>query len=65
MRVRGKERILVTGSIAGFMPGTDQAVYNGTKAFIDSFSFALRAELKRLWGHRHLPHAGSDRDRFL
>src|SRR5215204_4391735 len=28
------------------MPGTFQAVYNGTKAFIDSFSFALRAELK-------------------
>jgi short-subunit dehydrogenase len=25
---------------------TYQAVYNGTKAFIDSFSFALRAELK-------------------
>jgi len=28
------------------MPGTYTAVYNGTKAFIDSFSFALRAELK-------------------
>ena len=28
------------------MPGTYHAVYNGTKAFIDSFSFALRAELK-------------------
>ena len=28
------------------MPGTYQAVYNGTKAFLDSFSFALRAELK-------------------
>jgi uncharacterized protein len=46
MRSRGKGRILLTGSIAGFMPGTYQAVYNGTKAFIDSFSFALRAELK-------------------
>ena len=34
------------GSIAGFIPGTFLAVYNGTKAFIDSFSFALRAELK-------------------
>ena len=40
MRARGEGRILVTGSIAGFMPGTYQAVYNGTKAFIDSFSFA-------------------------
>jgi len=27
-------------------PALFQAVYNGTKAFLDSFSFALRAELK-------------------
>jgi short-subunit dehydrogenase len=46
MRARGSGRILITGSIAGFMPGTFQAVYNATKAFLDSFSFALRAELK-------------------
>lgn len=46
MKNRGRGRILITGSIAGFMPGTYQAVYNGTKAFLDSFSFALRAELK-------------------
>ena len=39
-------RILITGSMAGFTPGTFQAVYNGTKAFIDSFSWALRNELK-------------------
>lgn len=45
MRERGFGRILITGSIAGFMPGTYQAVYNGTKAFLDSFSFALRHEL--------------------
>jgi short-subunit dehydrogenase len=46
MRSRGQGRILLTGSIAGFMPGSFQAVYNGTKAFINSFSFALREELK-------------------
>jgi short-subunit dehydrogenase len=46
MRARGEGRILVTGSIAGFMPGSFQAVYNGTKAFIDSFALALRNELK-------------------
>lgn len=46
MRARRAGRILITGSIAGYMPGTYQAVYNGTKAFLDSFSFALRAELK-------------------
>jgi uncharacterized protein len=32
MSARGTGRILITGSIAGFMPGTFQAVYNGTKA---------------------------------
>ena len=46
MRANGAGRILITGSIAGFIPGTYQAVYNGTKAFLDSFSFALRHELK-------------------
>ncbi len=46
MLERGSGRILFTGSIAGFMPGAFQAVYNGTKAFIDSFSVALRNELK-------------------
>jgi short-subunit dehydrogenase len=46
MRTRGQGRILFTGSIAGLMPGTFQAVYNGSKAFVDSFSFALRNELK-------------------
>jgi short-subunit dehydrogenase len=46
MRDAGHGRILITGSIAGFMPGSYQAVYNGTKAFLDSFSYALREELK-------------------
>lgn len=46
MRQHGRGRILITGSIAGFIPGTYQAVYNASKAFLDSFSFALRAELK-------------------
>jgi uncharacterized protein len=46
MRARRAGRILIVGSVAGFMPGTFQAVYNGTKAFIDSFSWALRNELK-------------------
>lgn len=46
MKARGQGKILITGSIAGLMPGTYQAVYNGTKAFVDSFSFALRHELK-------------------
>jgi len=48
MRLRGSGRILITGSIAGLTPGTYQAVYNATKAFLDSFSYALRAEVKDL-----------------
>ncbi len=46
MRVRGAGKVLLTGSIAGLMPGTFQAVYNASKAYVDSFSFALRNELK-------------------
>lgn len=46
MRAQGHGRILFTGSIAGFTPGSFNATYNGTKAFVDSFSFALRNELK-------------------
>jgi short-subunit dehydrogenase len=46
MRERDRGKILITGSIAGLMPGSFQAVYNGTKAFLDSFAWALRNELK-------------------
>ena len=43
---RGEGRVLITGSIAGHMAGTFQAVYNGSKAFVDSFAAALNEELK-------------------
>jgi NAD(P)-dependent dehydrogenase (short-subunit alcohol dehydrogenase family) len=46
------------------MPGTYQAVYNATKAFVDSFSFALRAELKDS-GVTVTCLMPGDRDRFL
>ena len=46
MVTRGEGKVLVTGSIAGYIPGSFQAVYNGSKAFIDSFTEALRNELK-------------------
>lgn len=46
MRRRNAGRILIVGSIAGFVPGSFHAVYNSTKAFLDSFSFALREELR-------------------
>jgi short-subunit dehydrogenase len=46
MVTRNQGRIMFTGSIAGHIAGAFQAVYNGTKAFIDSFSDALGNELK-------------------
>jgi short-subunit dehydrogenase len=45
MRQVNSGRILIVGSVAGFSPGAFQAVYNASKAFLDSFSFALREEL--------------------
>lgn len=43
---RGEGKVLITGSIAGHLSGSFQAVYNGSKAFIDSFSAALNEEIK-------------------
>jgi uncharacterized protein len=45
MRRQGWGRVLITGSIAGMMPGTYQAIYNASKAFVNSFAYALRHEL--------------------
>jgi uncharacterized protein len=43
---RADGKVLVTGSIAGYIPGAFQAVYNGTKAFVDSFVAAIQNEIK-------------------
>src|SRR3954464_1321879 len=43
---RGEGKVLITGSIAGHLAGAFQAVYNGSKAFIDSFAAALNEELR-------------------
>ncbi len=43
---RGQGRIMFTSSIASTMPGTNHAVYNASKAFVQSFSVAIRQELK-------------------
>lgn len=50
MVARNSGKVLVTGSIAGFIPGTFNAVYNGTKAFVDNFTDALRNEIKEAKG---------------
>lgn len=46
MVARNAGKVLITGSIAGLIPGSYQAVYNATKAYLDSFAYALREELK-------------------
>ncbi|AOW23531.1 oxidoreductase [Sphingomonas melonis TY] len=46
MVARNSGKVLVTGSIAGYIPGAFQAVYNGTKAFVDSFVAAIQNEIK-------------------
>jgi uncharacterized protein len=43
---RNEGRVLVTGSIAGYVPGAFNAVYNGTKAFLDNFCAAISNEIK-------------------
>lgn len=46
MVLRDRGRILVTGSIAGDMPGAFQLVYNSTKAFVNDFCVGLANEIK-------------------
>ena len=43
---KGTGKILNVGSIAGTAPGPYQAVYHGTKAFVNNFSEGLRNEVK-------------------
>lgn len=46
MAAKGSGRILNTSSIASKAPGPWQSVYHGTKAFVQSFTEALRYEVK-------------------
>ncbi|PZR21829.1 MAG: oxidoreductase [Citrobacter freundii] len=46
MLSRGEGRILNLSSIASKTPGPWQAVYHGTKAFVQSFTEAVRSEVK-------------------
>lgn len=43
---RGEGRILVTSSVAGLLPGPYYATYAASKSFVQSFSEALREEIK-------------------
>ncbi|UOE47930.1 SDR family oxidoreductase [Mucilaginibacter sp. SMC90] len=46
MVARGDGKILNLGSVAGKLPGPWQAVYHATKAFVLSFTSAVREEVK-------------------
>lgn len=50
MVARNDGKVLVTGSIAGYIPGSFQAVYNSSKSFVDYFCDAIRNELKEADG---------------
>jgi short-subunit dehydrogenase len=43
---RGRGRVMVTSSVAATVPGPYQSTYNASKAFLQSFSQALRTELR-------------------
>ncbi|MBM9468928.1 SDR family NAD(P)-dependent oxidoreductase [Nakamurella leprariae] len=45
MVARGSGRLLITGSVAGTMPGPFYATYAASKAFLNSFAEAVRYEL--------------------
>ncbi len=46
MLARDEGKILLVGSIAGELPGPLQAVYHGTKAFVNSFAESIQEENK-------------------
>lgn len=46
MRTQGHGRILVSGSIAGQVPGPCNAVYNATKAYVNGLAWALADEFR-------------------
>lgn len=46
MATRGNGKILNVSSVASKIPGPWQAVYHGTKAFVQSFTEAIRSEMK-------------------
>ena len=46
MVARGEGKILQVSSIGGELPGPLQSVYHGTKAFVTSFTEAVREEVK-------------------
>jgi len=45
-KARGAGKILQVGSVAGELPGPLQAVYHGTKAFVNSFTESIQEENK-------------------
>ena len=47
MVARGRGGVLNLGSIAGFMPGPNMALYYASKSYVRSFSEALHQELRR------------------
>ena len=62
---RGQGRVLFTSSITATMPGTFNAVYNASKAFVQSFAQAIRNELQDTGVTIAAPMPGAARARRL
>ncbi len=62
MIARGRGGVLNLGSITGYAPGPNMAVYYASKAYVNSFSAALASEVGRHRRHRHLPRSGRRAD---
>ncbi len=62
---RGAGKILFTSSIVSQMPSPFQAVYAASKAFVHSFSEAIRNRVEGHRCHRHRTHAWSNRNKLF
>ena len=62
---RKRGGVLNVGSVAGFLPGPNMAVYYASKAFVQSFSEALFEELARHRCQRHQSLSRPDGIQFL
>ena len=65
MRARGKGRIMITGSIAGFVPGAYQAIYNATQGVYQFIHLRAPGGIEGQRGRSHLPDARPDGNALL
>ena len=65
MVARGRGGVLNVGSITGYVAGPNMAAYYASKAYVNSFSAALAAEVAGQRRDRHLPRSRCRQDRLF